>query len=93
MSEVATITAAIADAEKREQAMRLRDRRKEGRQRIHDQRPKHDEEGEREQRDRADQHQPQRLEPQHPPGPRLDKAIGAIEADPKRFDGARGEIE
>ena len=42
---------------------------------------------------RPDQHQPQRLEPQHPPRPRLDEAIGAIEPDPKRFDGARSEIE
>ena len=81
------------DAEEREQAVRLRHRGKEGRERVHDQRPEHDQEGEREQRHRADQHQPQRLEPQHPPGSRLDKAVGAIEPDSKRFDSARSEIE
>ena len=44
MSEIATI-GRDPDAEEREQAMRLRHRRKEGRQRVHDQGPKHDEEG------------------------------------------------
>ena len=79
--------------EEREQAVRLLDRGKESPERVHDQRPEHDKEGEREQRHRADQDQPQRLEAQHPPRSRLDKAIGAIEPDPKRFDGARSEIE
>ncbi len=63
------------------------------RERVEDQRPEHDQEGEREQRQRADQHEPERLQPQQPPGPLLDQAVCAVEPDPQRLDRARGEVE
>ena len=69
--------------------MRLLYRGKEGPERIHDQRPEHHEERQRQQGERPDQHQPQRLEPQQPPRSLLDEAVGAIEPDPQRFDPSR----
>lgn len=61
--------------------------------RPQNQRSEHHEESKREERNRTNEHKAERLKPEEPPWPRLDEPIGAIEADPERFDCARGEIE
>jgi len=56
-------------------------------------RGEHDQDRQRQQRDRADQHIGDRFEAQQEPVPRLLRPIGAIEADAQAFDAARRKID
>ena len=58
-----------------------------------DQRRQHDQEREGQDRHRADQHIEDRLQPQQPPGARLARVIGAVEADAQALHSARREVK
>ena len=58
-----------------------------------DQRRQHHPERQHQQADRRQQHIADRFQPQQPPAPVLDDAIGAVEADAQALDAAGGEVD
>ena len=89
---MASMKAATAETGEGQKFARGGDPGQIGPQRIEDERAEHDQECERQKRERADQDKPERLKPQEPPRPALHQSIGAVEPDPERLDGARGEL-
>ena len=60
---------------------------------VEQERPQHDEKTERQQPERGHQHIGNGFEPEQNPIPRLQHAIGPVEADPQALDSARGKID